>query len=287
MATAKQTLIHYHINWKPSGFQPGTKRGLTAGIGDQLRAKVLLRDHPDPRRLDLRASMRDPFERLWVRDFYLNTAFKVITLLDLSASMGYCGTVNRMQVAVEISRQLAISAYRSSDAFGLYAANEKPIKDATLPPRVNKSAWLWVQQHLARLAPNGDSAAGLLDLVPMLPQRRSLVFVVSDFRWPEGQYQQLLKALNHHDVIPMVLQDPAETEALPQRGIASVQDMETGQMQFVWMRPSLKAKLMRQQQNQWDALSAISHRYGVQPFAVNGAFSAARFNEHFMARHGR
>lgn len=286
MSTAKQTLIHYQINWKPSGFQPGTKRGLTAGIGDQLRAKVLLRDHPDPRRLDLRASMRDPFERLWVRDFYLNTAFKVIVLLDLSASMGYQGTVNRMQVASDIVQQLAISAYRSSDSFGLYGANEKPIKNATLPPRVNKSAWLWAQQHLARIQPSGKSAAGLLNLVPILPQRRSLVFVVSDFRWPAGHYQQLLKALNHHDVIPMVLQDPAETEALPKRGIASVQDMETGETQFIWMRPSLKQKLLDEQQAQWRKLSAISHRYGVEPFAVNGEFSAARLNQYFMARHG-
>lgn len=286
MTTSKQTLIHYQINWKPSGFQPGTKRGLTAGIGDQLRAKVLLRDHPDPRRLDLRASMRDPFERLWVRDFYLNTAFKVIVLLDLSASMGYRGTVNRMHVAAGISQQLAISAYRSSDAFGLYAANEKPIKNATLPPRVNKSAWLWVHQHLAKLKPSGKSVAGLLNLVPTLPQRRSLIFVVSDFRWPAGQYRQLLKSLNHHDVIPMVLQDPAETTALPKRGIASVQDMETGQTQFIWMRPSLKAKLMKQQQSQWDELSEISHRYGVQPFAVNGAFNPAKLNQYFMARHG-
>ncbi len=286
MTTAKQTLIHYQINWKPSGFQPGTKRGLTAGIGDQLRAKVLLRDHPDPRRLDLRASMRDPFERLWVRDFYLNTAFKVIVLLDMSASMAYRGTVNRMHVAAEISQQLAISAYRSSDAFGLYAANEKPIKQATLPPRVNKSAWLWVQQHLAKLQPNGNSATGLIKLVPMLPQRRSLVFVVSDFCWPTGQYQQLLKALNHHDVIPMVLQDPAETEALPKRGIASVRDLETGQTQFIWMRPSLKAQLMKQQQAQWGQLSAISHRHGVQPFCIKGAFSVARLNQYFMARQG-
>jgi len=286
MKRAKQTLIHYQIDWKPSGFQPGAKRGLTAGIGDQLRAKVLLRDHPDPRRLDLRASMRDPFERLWVRDFYLNTAFKVIVLLDLSASMAYRGVVKRMQVATDICQQLAISAYRSSDAFGLYAANEKPIKQASLPPRVNKSAWLWVQDHLAQLTPNGQSAAGLLALVPRLPQRRCLVFVVSDFRWPQGQYQQLMQGLNHHDVVPMVLQDPAETTALPPRGIVSVQDMETGQTQFVWMRAALKAKLLQQQQAQMAALRAVSHRVGIQPFFIKGAFNPAALNHYFMARHG-
>lgn len=180
---ANETLIHYNVGWKPSGQKPGAKRGLSAGIGDQLRAKVLLRDHPDPRRLDLRASMRDPFERLWVRDFYLNTSLKVVVLLDASASMAYVGTVNRLKVAEDITIALAISAYRSGDAFGVFAANAQLIKSVTLPPRINKSAWLWVQQQMAKLQPSGESAEGLLRAIPQLPQRRSLVFVVSDFRW--------------------------------------------------------------------------------------------------------
>lgn len=282
----KQSLIHYQINWRPSSHQPGAKRGLNAGIGDQLRAKVLLRDHPDPRRLDLRASMRDPFGHLWVRDFYLNTAFKVIVLLDMSASMAYQGAVNRLQVASDICKQLAISAYRASDAFGCYAANVQQIKALTLPPRINKSAWLWVQHQLATIKPVGNSAKGLLNVVPTLPQRRSLVFVVSDFRWVQGEYQQLLKALNHHDVVPMVLQDPAETQAMPKRGIATVQDMETGRTQFLWMRPALSAKIDQQQQAHWQHLCQVGLRFGVKPFAVNGAFDTDQLNQYFMARQG-
>ena len=36
-------LIHYRINWKPGGYVPGAKRGSAAGIGEQLRALVMLR----------------------------------------------------------------------------------------------------------------------------------------------------------------------------------------------------------------------------------------------------
>lgn len=283
---AKETLIHYHIGWKPSGHHPGARRGLSAGIGDQLRAMVLLRDHPDPRRLDLRTSMRDPFERLWVRDFYLNTAFKVIVLLDASASMAYAGKVNRFKVAEEITAQLALSAYRSGDAFGVFVANESIIKLATLPPRINKSSWLWVRQQLPKIKPAGTSAQGLLHIIPQLPKRRCLIFIVSDFRWAEGQYQQLLKGLNHHDVVPMMLQDPAEMTEIPKRGIATVKDMETGNTQFLWMRPSLKAKIEQSRQQHKHALEVISHRYGVKPFLVHGIFKATYLNQYFMERYG-
>lgn len=280
----KQTLIHYHVSWKPNGQQVGTKRGLSAGIGDQLRSLVLLRDHPDPRRLDLRASIRDPFERLWVRDFYLNTALNVIVLLDGSASMGYEGTVNRLKVAEDFTAQLAVAAYRSGDAFGLFSANERLIKEATLPARLNKSAWLWVRQQLGKLKVSGNSAAGLLRAIPQLPKRRSLVFVVSDFRWPEGQYQQLLKGLNHHDVVPIMLQDPAEMTELPKRGFAAVKDAETGETQFLWMRPALKARLEAARSAHLTQVQAVSRRFGVLPFLVNGTFNAGLLNEYFMAR---
>lgn len=283
---AKDTLIHYHIGWKPNGQQPGARRGLSAGIGDQLRAKVLLRDHPDPRRLDLRASMRDPFERLWVRDFYLNTAFKVIVLLDASASMAYVGKVNRLKVTEEIAAQLAISSYRIGDLFGLYAANDSILKSLTLPPRINKSAWLWVRQQIPKMKPSGSSAIGLLRIIPQLPQRRSLIFVISDFRWEKGQYKQLLKGLNHHDVVPMLLQDPAEISAMPARGIATVKDMETGRTQFLWMRPVLKQKIEDARAQHLEQIKTISLCYGVKPFLVRGAFNVSRLNQYFMERHG-
>lgn len=280
----KQGLIHYRVRWKPSGNQPGAVRGVSAGIGDQLRALVLLRDHPDPRRLDLRTSLRDPFERLWVRDFYLNTAFKVVVLLDASASMGYVGAVNRMQVAKEIAAQLALSAYRSGDAFGLYAGNQTLLREAVLPPRLNRSAWLWVNQHLSAIKPQGDNADALIKAVAQLPKRRSLVFVISDFRWADGKVKQLMKALNHHDVVPMMLQDPAEFNQLPKSGIATLQDVETGKSRFVWMRASLLKRIEDARNQHADALREVCRVYGYKPLLVRGSFDSAQLTRYFMER---
>ena len=280
-----QQLIDYRIQWKPPGHQPGAVRGVSAGIGDQLRALALLRDYPDPRRLDLRASLRDPFERLYVRDTYLNTACKVIVMVDASASMGYVGAVDRWQVAQDIAAQLALAAYKSGDAFGLYVANANMVKAATILPRLNRSAWLWIQQHFPQIKPQGNRADGLLKVTAQLPKRRSLVFLVSDFRWPEHQLKSMLKQLSHHDVVPVWLEDPQEALQAPKKGMAMLQDAETGQSRFVWMRAGLIKQLTQHRAQRIQTMRQRCKAYGYKPFLVNGAFQPLAFTHYFMERH--
>ena len=280
-----QQLIDYRIQWKPTGHQPGAVRGVSAGIGDQLRALALLRDYPDPRRLDLRASLRDPFERLYVRDTYLNTACKVIVMVDASASMGYVGAVDRWQVAQDIAAQLALAAYKSGDAFGLYVANANMVKAATILPRLNRSAWLWIQQHFPQIKPQGNRADGLLKVTAQLPKRRSLVFLVSDFRWPEHQLKSMLKQLSHHDVVPVWLEDPQEALQAPKKGMAMLQDAETGQSRFVWMRAGLIKQLTQHRAQRIQTMRQRCKAYGYKPFLVNGAFQPLAFTHYFMERH--
>lgn len=280
-----QQLIDYRIQWKPTGHQPGAVRGVSAGIGDQLRALALLRDYPDPRRLDLRASLRDPFERLYVRDTYLNTACKVIVMVDASASMGYVGAVDRWQVAQDIAAQLALAAYKSGDAFGLYVANTNMVKEATILPRLNRSAWLWIQQHFPQIKPQGNRADGLLKVTAQLPKRRSLVFLVSDFRWPEHQLKSMLKQLSHHDVVPVWLEDPQEALQAPKKGMAMLQDAETGQSRFVWMRAGLIKQLTQHRAQRIQTMRQRCKAYGYKPFLVHGAFQPLALTHYFMERH--
>jgi len=279
---AQQPLIHYHIRWRPSGYQPGAGQGVVSGAGDQLRSVVPLRDHPDPRRLDIRTSVRDPFNNIWVRDFYLNSALKVIVLIDTSASMGYIGQVNRFHVARDIASQLALSAYRSGDAFGVYVAGEKMNKKRMLPPKANRSAWMWLQQHFTDIKLEGSHADGLFDVVPYLPQNPCLVFIVSDFRWPEGRFKSLLKKLSHHDVVPVMLQDPSEIDEQPKRGIAILQDAETGAKKFVWMRPGLQAQMEAMRTHHVKAVNKACNVLGTRPFIVRGEFKASAMTEYFM-----
>lgn len=277
-------MIHYRIKWKPKGVFPGAVSGQSAGIGDKLRALVLLRDHPDPRRLDLHSSLRDPFERFWVKDFYLNTSIQVIVLLDHSASMAYQGEVSRpVQVNAFLS-DLALSVYKSGDALGIYVANTSWLQSLFLPIRRNRSAWNWVNERLSRVPPSGNSCEGLIQCANLLPKKRALVFLVSDFRWPKGQLRRLLKRLQHHDVVPLMLSDAAESISAPQSGLASVYDMETGSKKFVWMRPSIIQQLATFHQQHIQDVTHAVNEFGFQLHHQSGKFNPEKLTAYFMQR---
>ena len=59
--------LHYKVPWRASGSYPGHHPSQQKGGGLQFRHHVPLLDAPDPRRFDVRASLRDPFEQVQVR----------------------------------------------------------------------------------------------------------------------------------------------------------------------------------------------------------------------------
>ena len=282
MTDASAVFVEYRVRWKTSGLRPGAFRGLNAGSGDHIRTSVPLREHSDPRRLDIRASLRDPFGGLWVREFALNAALKVIVLADVSASMGYVGRYDKLDQVRSIAVALAQTAWRNGDAFGFYAAGEAPEKRLMLPARVNRGAGEWIERRLDGFAPHGASARGLFKLVPHLPQRRALVFVVSDFYWPEHDLAELLRALAHHAVVPVVLWDPAETDAVHRHGIAVLRDLESGERRFVWLRPSLVAALRERRRKREHDVRHVCRAAGSAPFFVRGRFDPALLTQHFL-----
>ena len=80
MTDASEVFVEYRVRWKTSGLRPGAFLGLHAGAGDRIRASVPLHENADPRRIDVRATLRDPFGGIWVRELEQNSALKVVVL---------------------------------------------------------------------------------------------------------------------------------------------------------------------------------------------------------------
>ncbi|MDF3837537.1 MxaS protein, partial [Cupriavidus basilensis] len=51
--------FHYRLPARAGGFRPGSHLGTSLGPGQEFAAHMRLLDNPDPRRLDLRASVRN------------------------------------------------------------------------------------------------------------------------------------------------------------------------------------------------------------------------------------
>lgn len=89
--------IHYKVSWRATGSYPGHHSSRQKGSGLQFCIHVPLIDAPDPRRFDIRASLRDPFQQVRVRVYLQTSSIPVYVIADLSASMNFKG-VNRIKI---------------------------------------------------------------------------------------------------------------------------------------------------------------------------------------------
>ena len=76
--------FNYHINWKSKAIHPGSHKSDQRGMGIEFAGHSNLLDYPDPRRIDLRMTMRDPMDQVYVRIFNQRSATPIMIFNDLS-----------------------------------------------------------------------------------------------------------------------------------------------------------------------------------------------------------
>lgn len=252
-------VVAYRLRWRPRSERPGAHQGHRDGGEGTFRGLVPLVARPDPRRIDMRAFIRDPFERVHVRAFAPRRAATVAALVDVSASMAFDGL--GAEVA-QLCATLAASAVAGGDAFALLAADEAARDDIELPPGRRRGLG---EEVRARLAASfaGRTAEGLLAVTGRLPRRRCLVFLVSDFLMPEALREGLLDALWRHDVVPVVVRNSRAEGDVPALGLLEARDAESGGRRLVLMRPALRARWRAQAQARIAELDAAFARRGL------------------------
>jgi Mg-chelatase subunit ChlD len=277
--------IHYRLAATARGQFPGAHRSRSGDSGFEFRGHAALKDAPDPRRLDLHASLRDPFGDWRVRLFSQRKAVPVVVVADLSASMAYRGRQARPEVLADLVDSLAWSAWRAGDSFGFVgcAAQVQPCW-LQLPTRQRQAGAL-LAQALRGWQPGADAATaeGLLQAPALLGRQRALVFLVSDFHFPLPLLRAVLAGLAAHEVVPVVLRDAQEFE-LPERwGLLHAQDPETRRRRLVWWRPALRERWRAAQAAQQAALAQAFAEAGLRPLLVEDAFDADAVTRHFQA----
>lgn len=272
--------IPYRLRWRPEGIIPGAHPGHGEGAEGQFRRHVPLLRQPDPRRIDLRVSLRDPFGELHVRQFAPRRAVPVAALVDLSGSMRFGGAVAGR--VADLCALLALSAVRAGDSFALFGADARLREEVTLPLARRRGLEEEVRERLLAARPGGVGAEGLMEAAARLPGRRALVFLVSDFLMPIEATERLLDALWRHDVVPVVLSDGAVEERLPRWGLIELGDLETGRARLVLMRPGLRARWIATARARRAALADLFARRGLRPVPLADAIDAEALAERLM-----
>jgi uncharacterized protein (DUF58 family) len=174
------------------------------------------------------ARMNDTFVKVFVEEREMT----VMLVVDLSASERF-GTrrASKARVAAEVAALCAFSAIKNNDRVGLILGTDRIEK--ILPPKKGDKHVMRVVREILGFTPTrpGTDLKLLLTTLSKLVRRRSVAFVLSDF-YATGFERALSLAAAKHDVIPVMLVDPCD-EALPDVGLATFEDWETGETVMV------------------------------------------------------
>jgi uncharacterized protein (DUF58 family) len=179
----------------------------------------------DIRAIDWNVTARTghPFVKLMTEEREMT----VMLLVDASGS-GRFGSVSRFknELAAELCAVLAFSAIKNGDKVGLIIFTDEV--ELFVPPSKARKHVLRVIREVLYFEPRrrGTNIPTALHYLNSVVKRRAVVFLVSDFM--ASDYELPLRiARRRHDVIAVAVTDPRE-ETLPDVGLASVRDAETG-----------------------------------------------------------
>ena len=234
VAEALLRRLEWTVIRRLDGLLQGDYRTVWRGFGVDLADLREYQLHDDVRHIDWNVTARldAPYVRQFIEDRDLTAWF----LLDLSGSIDF-GSADTTKLAVSTGfvATLARVLTRHGNRVGALLYGQRV--DAVMPPRASR---LHVLEMLQRMrAPRGKPKPGgatrlgeLLQAADTILNRRSLVFVVSDFISEPGWELALARLGQRHEVVAVRLLDPLEM-ALPDVGIVTVEDAETGEQLLI------------------------------------------------------
>ena len=214
------------------GLLHGDYRTLFRGFGLDLADLREYQFHDDVRYLDwnVTARLQSPYVRVYNEDREVTAWF----LLDLSPSVAFGSHIKKGAVSAEFVTVLTRLLTRHGNRVGALLYTDRV--NAVIPARTGRRHVLHIlHRMLSHADPELRGATNLDDLLRTafrVIQRRSLVFVVSDFISASGWTKTLAHLAQRHEVIAVRLYDPLEMN-LPDLGLLVMRDAETGEQIFV------------------------------------------------------
>lgn len=280
MSTSRE--FHYRLPRRSGGWRPGSHPGSSLGAGQEFVSHVSLYDRPDPRRLDLRASLREVRGDWLVRVNRQRVSVPVHVIADVSTSMSFGVPTSKLRVVADFVSALGHSAFRAGDALGMFAfdAHERP--DLFVPALLSRGAGDVMASMLAGCTGTAGNSDGLEEAALHLAGRGGLIFLASDFHWPLDRLDGVLDLLAHAYIVPLVIWDPAEVQPPKHDGLMPLRDLESGRRSAIWLRPSMRARWHEAVQRRRAELNAIFTARGIRPFYISGEFDSEALSHYFF-----
>lgn len=206
--------------------------------------------------------------RPFVKNFREERELTVLLAVDVSGSQEFGTHVQlKSELIAEIGATLAFSAIRNNDKVGALLFTDRV--ERFIPLRKGGRHVLRLIRELLYHEPEGRGTdlAAALRTVDRVLDRRSVVFVLSDFQTPD--FRAPLRVLRHrHDVIPVVIRDRRELELPPVRFVELL-DAETGEQYEVdTSSRAFRQSFVRNAVAAREQLRGDFRRLGIEPIEV-------------------
>lgn len=276
----------YRLPMRAAGVRPGSHRGASFGFGQEFAMHGRLFDYPDPRRLDLRASVRAARDEWLVRVHLQRVAVPAYALVDVSASMLFGTPQTKLQVAADFVEALGYSAFRTGDPVGLSGFDTRDHDELFMPARYGRGIGNALASMLRDRA-DGEVAErggveGLQRSAAKLAGRQALVFIVSDFHWPLAGLSAVLDVLAHACVVPMIVWDAAEIEPPNGGPLLAVRDTESRERRTLWLDRRARERWRDAVARRRDEIGRMFGKRGVRPFYVEHGFDPQALSRYFL-----
>jgi len=237
MAASTPDRILQRIDWQVirrlDGLLQGDYRTFMYGQGIDFADLREYQVGDDIRYIDWNVTARTgtPHIRQYVEDREITAWF----LLDLSPSLHF-GTAATPKRAIQVDFVATLSRLLTRHGNRVGAMLATSSVGRVIPARGGRVQVLRILHEL--MTQSSPRTTAMTDLEPLLTAglnsitRRSLVVVVSDFISAPGWEASLGMLNRRHEVIAVCIRDPGEVE-LPDVGIITIEDSETGEQMYV------------------------------------------------------
>ena len=219
--------IHIKSRKTVNTLMAGQYRSVFRGSGIEFEEVREYAPGDDVKSIDWNVSAR--MGKVFVKLYREERESIVMLLIDMSASLDFGTRYGRkLEKVAELASVLAFNAIKNNDKVGVIFFTDQVEK--YIPPKKGASHVWRVIKEIFTFVPKGEGTniAEALNFMSRICKKRSFAFVISDYL--STDYEKSLKLLcRRHEVVGLRVFD-AGAFHLPDAGIASVRDFETGEV---------------------------------------------------------
>ena len=270
----------YSISWRSRNNSYGNNLSSKIGNDFEYSGSKNFNDYPNLSRIDIKNSITDPFENIYVKTYNLNNPINLVALCDVSSSM-FVAENNNLLIK-KISKIIAKSAINHGDRFSMICYNDFIKKKFILEPGNNQQ---FINQWIDNIEfiNERSSSDAIKSINKYLPEEKSLVFWISDFHYPPDETENILNLLSTHHVIPLFISSEEEINKLPSYGFRKFIDSEKNSEHEIFLRPGIKEKILLEYNKTKNKIFNIFSRKQIKQIVLNDKINMKEIQKYFLS----